>query len=334
MYPFENWEEMYPSYEQRMRRKGGGNPNHDKSGKFASSPGSKAPTQGVLKGNKVTIQGKQYGVGDSIQIKGKEHHVAEITSSKVTIKPGPYAGKVTKASPPPASIKRAPVTKTATKTTVQTKRKNGKDVAEYPTRTGHTKDVPVTKGRRMTKAEYLKKAPPRLSASETAALKMYVDGDGHDGNAAYKTWNRHLRHNFDATAKEKTDIKVLTNAINKHSVPEDVVVTRRVGLSALGITKERGKAAPVNDVVGRAFVDKGFTSTTLMDDIDGVDFDNANIKMNIHVPKGTKGMLVNVPRPNGVDEQELLFPPGLKYTVREATKGAGREWTLEVDLLP
>lgn len=136
----------------------------------------------------------------------------------------------------------------------------------------------------------------------------------------YKFYNKILRQDmlqnperFPEYEQEIRQVPVIARELNRHSLPENIVVYRYVSFQYLKLCG--GKTIPTK---GMRFTDKAFVSTGLV---------KANLRkfaiehccpvlLEIKLPKGTPGVYVSFHEPGDcLDEQEFLLPPGCTFEV-------------------
>ena len=139
----------------------------------------------------------------------------------------------------------------------------------------------------------------------------------------YDRWSRVLRGTREATAEDLGNIARMESAINKaNRVPDDIVVSR--SLPAAGF--EGTARADAASLVGREFIDPGFMSTSLRSVGEAEQIlltGDVPYTMRLTVPKDSRGLFVaNTDRAGGqpltrvgTSEQELILPPGGRYSV-------------------
>jgi len=146
-----------------------------------------------------------------------------------------------------------------------------------------------------------------LSVDEQVAMMSYQTN-------GYRGVNEYLRNPTLAGAVfHQADAEILTKAVNRFTIDEDIVVKRGVQPDAFGVT------APIPSQVlalkGKAFTEKGFLSTAAYKAgthlIRNPQFDNMQFQMKIHVPKGTKGVAIN-PK-----EGEILLAPNTTLLITD-----------------
>ena len=104
-------------------------------------------------------------------------------------------------------------------------------------------------------------------------------------------------------------IGILIEEINKHELPEDIVVYR--------YTHKRLFRYLFKDLkvkVGNIFIDKGFMSTTLVPELlrEFAKSHRYNCILKLYLPKGTKGIYLKFDK-SILNEQEILLPSNSKF---------------------
>lgn len=134
-------------------------------------------------------------------------------------------------------------------------------------------------------------------------------------------WLRGLRSgyggSFEVIAREH-GIKGMTNFVKKIDQEVEVQTTDEP-VSAWRGTFVRGLLADPESMVGEDYVDKGFVSTSLAQNIADIFLRKAGtrgtrILMRVYLPKGTKGRYMSLD-PNTPSEAEFLIPRGMTYRV-------------------
>lgn len=126
-------------------------------------------------------------------------------------------------------------------------------------------------------------------------------------------YNNLLRGFEDFSYDEKTryskQIGILVEEINKHELPEDIVVYR---YTHKRLFKYLFKDLKVK--VGNMFTDKGFMSTTLVPELlrEFAKSHRYNCLLKLYLPKGTKGVYLRFHK-RVLNEQEILLPPNSKF---------------------
>ena len=178
--------------------------------------------------------------------------------------------------------------------------------------------------------EHFAEAAGEMTADDLKGVDVYVGG-------RFSNINDGLRGTEKLDDVDKAAIKGLDSAIAKSESPEDVVVFR--GATGVGFLGDPAK------LVGKTIKEKGYTSTTLMEDVANgfayskVDQDDARFE--IKVPKGSKMLSVDsLLGEDSLNQHEMVLPRGSKFKVTGATpksiKVGGREvkrfWVIEMEL--
>ena len=152
-----------------------------------------------------------------------------------------------------------------------------------------------------------------LSKKEQDAITDYTGG-------GFEDINNYLRgQTTKISAAHKNAIKNATAALEKSTVPENITVHR--GIRAFGPFKDLKKLKP-----GSTFEDKGFGSTSM----DESKLFGSDVKIKIHVPKGTKGAYI-AKLSQFRAEKEFLLPPGTKYRIKTVN---AKKKTVIVEVIP
>lgn len=154
-----------------------------------------------------------------------------------------------------------------------------------------------------TKMSQLNNAAPEYTSGEHAAIKSYTGG-------GYQEMNQKLRYGY--VSGGATHINQLTKWLDKSSMPEEVVVSRRVD-AAYG-TFLKDVASHPNAV----FTDLGFASTSL----NSGTWSGA-VQMFIRVPKGAKAAAVQHISSHS-SEYEIIVQRGSRYKVVAYDKKAAK----------
>lgn len=134
-----------------------------------------------------------------------------------------------------------------------------------------------------------------LSKGESVAIKEYANYDFVDINKRLRTGRTDLLRD-----KHKTNINLLTSALDRSTIPEDVVVYRGVRDSPRVDRLE----------VGSVIVDNAFVSTSLSSSVAKRFSAEAGYSVEIVVPKGSKGAYRG-----SLYELELLLQRGSQFSV-------------------
>ena len=140
----------------------------------------------------------------------------------------------------------------------------------------------------------------------------------------------------------KNDIKNITSALNKTSLPKNMILSRQVYYdnieNFLGVSTHDLMYNSIEQLKqkleGTWKIEKGFTSTTATND----DMCSRNIKLEIEAPKGTKAMYMQPFTSYGNDddyrwdgisdyrlggETEVLIQRGAIYSIKEVSQPYG-----------
>ena len=120
-------------------------------------------------------------------------------------------------------------------------------------------------------------------------------------------------------------VEQITNALNKATIADDIVVYRGVGRDALGAFKD----LPNNQLVGKVLEEKAFMSTSLVPE----GCFAKPITYVIKVPQGTKGAFIENLSMYGSQEVELLLNRGQKMVIQQVIE-EGSNTKLVMELLP
>lgn len=175
---------------------------------------------------------------------------------------------------------------------------------------GTTKEWKVQKSVKLKMSSQLDK----LSKSEKETLRSYT------GNLAFQL-NNGLNRNKHSKYEDK--INILDSALNKGTIPEDVILRRKVDIGVL-IGKGSYNLRDLKKLIGVKSVEKGYTSTSfnLFDDIN---LKGRNGYIEFNVPKGYKGAqyIKDVAYPLVKNQDEVLFKRNLCYIVNEVEEKNG-----------
>lgn len=144
-----------------------------------------------------------------------------------------------------------------------------------------------------------------LPTNELRGLQEYTGG-------GYTEMNKFLRGNSKNLSSEtKAAMEGAISALNRMSAPESIVAFR--GFQSFGIFNDLGSLKS-----GTVFQDNGFHSTA----VDANKAFSGNIRVEVRIPKGTKGAYVDHISSNQ-GEKEFLLPPGTKFRVVSASPSSG-----------
>lgn len=135
----------------------------------------------------------------------------------------------------------------------------------------------------------------------------------------YNEMNGHLRgfNVADELYPEDVIEKHIKNAVaGLRPLPKPVTVFRNSGTRALlgrSIDNVDERLAALNALVGKSRQERGFTSTSIRDDL--TDFGNI-VQLEIEVPEGTPAAFIRG-LSDAPDEDELLLPPGMRFEFPE-----------------
>lgn len=157
--------------------------------------------------------------------------------------------------------------------------------------------------------------PPPWTGDQRRGLRYYT-GNSAVANGVLRGWIQPPGK----TAGDRKKIEAAQRNI-EHAVAamrpstKPMLVRRTAGPEQFGVagTKE------LNDLVGHAMVERGFMSTTTAKGV-GV---GGKVKMEIEIPEGTRLAFVKSVSKYPY-EDEVLLPPGLKYTIISVTGSSGR----------
>lgn len=156
--------------------------------------------------------------------------------------------------------------------------------------------------------ERLAEAAPEPSESQLAAIETYT---GWDHRVSDHVVNDALRNKVPMTPEAQETIVELESYLEGATIPEDIMVYR-------GLRLDEGAIRSL--VPGSTFQNPGFTSTTMTPPgtVKGEPSraDNATARVEIAVPKGTKGAAyVSEFSAIGPSDREVLFAPNLNLRV-------------------
>lgn len=154
-----------------------------------------------------------------------------------------------------------------------------------------------------------------LDQAEKKALLQYAGPMFFDSNSA-------LRSGESVPEKWKESVEALDRAIDKSTIPEDIVSYRGLWLDG----KEQSKKFIEKFVPGAVLSDPGFMSTSINREI-ASDFGGeqlgSGIVIELRIPKGTKGAYMDVLPENAkhFKQNEVLLGRGTKFKVVSVEKG-------------
>lgn len=157
--------------------------------------------------------------------------------------------------------------------------------------------------------------PNDLTSDEIEALDNYKVAD-------FQGINNGLRGKEDLLPEEQEQIDVMDGVFARHATPEDLWVSRAVAPDAFG-----GKEP--DELVGSAFQDDGFMSTTVSENLPG-EFDQFAdlypVIMRLKVPKGTPAYYTEGLGDTPENEHELLLGRGREFDVTAVRELEGGRW--------
>ena len=149
----------------------------------------------------------------------------------------------------------------------------------------------------------------QLTSEELSSAIKYTTG-------SYKNINGAIRGMSKKTPEIKSVVNNLTHAIDKHELPEDIMIHRAVKIDS----KEMKRFFNQKEVVGKTFFDKAFGSTSLSNYDTALNHqDSSRIVIHSIAPKGTKAMYLE-PITTATHELELLLQRGSGYKVLDVVK--------------
>ncbi|AZB44532.1 hypothetical protein CEF21_20810 [Bacillus sp. FJAT-42376] len=149
-----------------------------------------------------------------------------------------------------------------------------------------------------------------LSDREVEALKQYTGND-------YSKINRYLRGTSDSLhGVDPSVIQDLTSSLYKAQVPHEIKVFRGTDMGPLDemITLNDEGRIIAEELVGKTFIDYGFTSTSITK---SASFQNLPVSWEINVPKGAHGAYLGQIS-HFPDEAELLLQARQEMVIRKA----------------
>lgn len=170
-----------------------------------------------------------------------------------------------------------------------------------------------------------------LSQGELMTLRAYAGGRAHEPiNAELRASGGNVDNLSEGT---RADVNDLDSALERAEIPEDIKAYRIMSDPAMLQAHADG------DLVGRTFIDDGYTSTTINPKfLKGVseDVEGTQIQALINVPKGTKGAYLGEASMNP-EEGEVLLRRGTAFQVSDAKQGllpsGGMGLTITLDIL-
>ncbi|OUQ08289.1 hypothetical protein B5E92_04350 [Erysipelatoclostridium sp. An15] len=175
---------------------------------------------------------------------------------------------------------------------------------------GTTKEWNVQKRIKSSMGKQLEK----LTTKEKEVLTRYT------GNLAFQL-NTAL--NANRYKKYQDEIDILDKALNKGTIPEDVVLRRKISLDFY-VGKRNYSLDDVKQLIGTEETEKGYTSTSF-NQFDDIDFKLRDGFIEFDVPKGYKGALYikSLAYPKYKNQDEVLFARDLKYIIKDVTEENG-----------
>ncbi|MBB6632772.1 ADP-ribosyltransferase [Cohnella thailandensis] len=143
-----------------------------------------------------------------------------------------------------------------------------------------------------------------LTEEEEQAIRRYT-------GSSYREINQNLRQ---AEGDEQLDriAELISSGIRKFNLTENITAYRGLSQNIFG--------APAADLPGVEFTDAAFWSTTLLSDRQF----SGMIQMEIHVPAGTKGAMINPLSSFKDSEYEFLLDKGMLYRIESAEEENGK----------
>lgn len=160
----------------------------------------------------------------------------------------------------------------------------------------------------------MEKQLEKLTTEEKEVLTRYT------GNLAFQL-NTAL--NANRYKKYQDEIDILDKALNKGTIPEDVVLRRKISLDFY-VGKRNYSLDDVKQLIGTEETEKGYTSTSF-NQFDDIDFKLRDGFIEFDVPKGYKGALYikSLAYPKYKNQDEVLFARDLKYIIKDVTEENG-----------
>ena len=154
-----------------------------------------------------------------------------------------------------------------------------------------------------------------LSKEEKEAFEYYTMTSGAQQINDYLRASEINKPNIDEAFKKA--IPLMENAINRATVPHDILVHRSVTYNWLGEEVKNELITlrenfNVDKLVGKEYIEKGFTSTSLKKGTFG-----QAVSINLQVPEGMHAAAIEDVSVVS-NEHELLFAPGLKIKIVSA----------------
>ena len=159
-----------------------------------------------------------------------------------------------------------------------------------------------------------------LPADEVNAIWKYT------GDECYENINAVLRGLEPAyEGNNARYVELLSQAINKTNLPENVVLYRGTTKAMLGDLKN----LPVEQWVGKNISDKAFMSTSLLSE----GAFNKELNLIIKAPKGSKGAFIGE-MSQYPSEVEVLLNKGQQMIITDVLESSATKTTIVVELLP
>lgn len=154
---------------------------------------------------------------------------------------------------------------------------------------------------------------PMPTTLERNAISTY-------SGSTYKEMNDYLRFGTPARESVKEEISLLHDYLEKSVTDETIYLKRGINKRAVDIIfGDDSWRKNENTLIGAAFTDKGFVSTSPFDE-GGF---NGDVVMYIKAPKGTKGAYIN-DFAKFKDEKEFLLQNNTTFAVRNVVKETNR----------
>ncbi|MFQ6324093.1 ADP-ribosyltransferase [Lactococcus garvieae] len=170
------------------------------------------------------------------------------------------------------------------------------------------KNDPNGKGERWGEDNY-KDWASTLDSEKENALIDYLGFNGEEVNS-------YLRNNGIDNDKLDKQIEEMSEALEQHSIPENIIVYRRTGAEEFGLdpNKELTIGALENVLLNQEFEQKAYLSTSLSSEPKS--FSGKKYILRLLVPKGATGAYIsamnNVPK----TEKEILLDKGSRYKIQ------------------
>jgi hypothetical protein len=175
--------------------------------------------------------------------------------------------------------------------------------------------------------KHFSEATKRMSPKDLKTVDVYAGG-------RFSNVNDGLRGTSKMDDVDKAIVKGLDEAVAKSESPEEVMVFRGA--------QEVGFLGDPSNLVGKTLLEKGYTSTSLMEEVaNGFAYSRGeqdDARFEIKIPKGAKMLSVDsLLGDRSLSQHEMILPRGSRFKVTGATpktlKGTKKKfWVIEMEL--